>query len=150
MPYDPSAPTEKERSNAYVMMYFGLAASLVLVVSLFVSLPSLIIGLSLMIAGSLAAVMTTSNRFDDYFMALTRTGMAWALTVVGLRLILTGLAFIYSLSYNSGFALGSGGLAPDDAEFILPAMFNDAYALAVVTSFAFYAGFAFARLRREA
>jgi hypothetical protein len=146
MPYNPTAPTEKERSGAYHGIWLGFAANIVLVIAYFGALPFEVNFLCLLLAGTWIVLFNLSGRFDDYLYTLRNEGLRWSVTFVGLWLLGWGLVAIGADAHEVGVAAASGRFARDMAGAAPPFM-ADGYLMMILTSLAFYAGAAFAWAR---
>lgn len=150
MAYDPLAPTEQGQANAFRGAWIGLVTTLVLILAYFLPVWPWVETICLAATALLAMFMLT-GRHDDYFNVLREIGMRWAMATIGLWLFAHAFFAVGEIAYKVGsFAAGARPdiIAPKQA-----APFNflrDAYLLAIVSSLGFFAGFAFARVRRAA
>lgn len=145
MPYDPIAPTEKERSMVFASVWIGCAASAVLLASHVFSLPQGVTAAALAMTGALVFVTVLTGRQDDYFNALRKRGLRWGMGVVALYLFAAAILLLTSVSYSFGYAAavnelpdvtpGSGGLP------------LDGLLLATLAAFAYHLGFITAMVR---
>ena len=94
MAYDPNAPTERERSNHYFMVWIGLAASLAAVASTLLAFPDSLRGLAALIVGAELLIFAVSTRFDSYFRQLRDFGAVVVLAIAALKVRLVGLDFM--------------------------------------------------------
>ena len=138
MPFDPQAPTEEERSYAYTLLWFGLAAAIILAIGNVTDLFGVVSGAAAAFVGAQICIVVLSNRWDDYFRAVLNRGAQVAVIIPALWIGAQGFAFILGGAYRVGFALGSAGGSASDRRFVLPDWTNDAYLLASLAVLAFY------------
>ena len=143
MPYDPQAPSERERSRIYYLLYLGLAASAILAIGILFGLPSVFAAFCFIAAGLLAPLLLFSNRFDDYFNAVIRTGCVWAMTVIAAWAAIVGLLNIGTLAYVAGEMAIVGYDAASPFAFGIPLFMDDAATLATFALLAFHQGAVF-------
>mgnify|MGYP001233053846 CR=1 FL=1 len=145
MTFDPAAPSQEERANAYFLPWIGLVANAVLLADYVLDLGSGIGTASLAITGAMIFVTVLARRYDDYFNGLRNTALQWGMAVVALYLF----AGAVMGAFNGGNLLGhwsATGDLPDLARGN-PGFMGDGYLLAVIAGLAYHLGFAFARLR---
>jgi len=94
MPYDPNPVTERERSNAYFTVWFGLAASLAAAAAALLPLPDQMGQFGALVAGLWILVCVFNRRFDSYFRELRDFGAVVALAIIGLWLAASGFDWL--------------------------------------------------------
>jgi len=151
MPYDPKALTQADRSRAYLMMWFGGAATIVMAAQYVIAPASdaFGIGLGLSVGSLLGSVIAW--RADEYFRSLCAMGHRWAIGLLAAYLFALFVMRTFDLSHSPGQQAVASGVG-ENAARTLPVMLHDAYFLCLATALAFHAGYAFAWLRgrREA
>ncbi len=145
MPYDPTAPTENERSIVFAAVWVGGAANAVLLAGHTFTLPQAVTTAALAVTGALVFVTVLTGRQDDYFNALRNRGLRWGMGAVALYLFAAAILSLTSVSYSFGYAAavnempdiapGSGGLP------------FDGLLLAIVAALAYHLGFITAMFR---
>jgi len=127
MPYNPNAPTERERSNVYFAVWIGTAASLAAVAATIFPLSDRLRGFPAEFVGMELLIIALSPRFDSYFRQLRDYGAVAALAVIALWLAANGVVRVM--------------------EFSPPALMTDGWFVATLAALAFHAGFLFAYVR---
>jgi hypothetical protein len=84
MAYDPTAPTESERSGAYFLIWPGAVGSAVLLLAQFVALPRAFSGFATLAIATSLLVAILSSRNDVYFRHLADVSSKFAMGVVAL------------------------------------------------------------------
>lgn len=108
MPYDPMAPTEKERSNIYFIQWFGLAASIGLLINHFAPLSSGLYQILFAATFAVLLVSTVSTRFDEHFYTLRNEACRWAIAFIALCGIVSAIMAIWDLSHHIGIWSANG------------------------------------------
>lgn len=147
MSYGPNAPTGADTTSALRMAWTGLAANTVLLYTYVVGADATVSNWALALTSACMFIVMLSNRFDEHFNALRDAGMRWGMAVITIYLFGAAILSIASGAHSLGHLLSSGEL-PNLARGE-PGFTMDGYLLAVVTSLAFYVGFAVARLRTD-
>jgi len=143
MPFDPTAPSDEERTNIFWIVWIGSAANAVLLASYLFEL-----GITppfLGLTGAMIFVSMFSNRYDDYYAALRSSGMRWGMGVIALYLFASAMLSLLGGSYSVGVWAASGTM-PHPVRGN-PAIMADGFLLAIVAGLAYHLGFAIARLR---
>ena len=145
MPFDPLAPTETERSNAYKGIWIGALCAIV-------TLPLFLMGFdgvaaAIPFGGNVGVLLasTITGRTDDYFRSLCATGHRWVVFALSIYMLAAWLAQIADLSHAAGSALSTGSF--NGSTSVPIALIFDAYLFAIILSLIFYAGYGFAWLR---
>ncbi|MEL7728470.1 hypothetical protein AAG612_02920 [Citromicrobium bathyomarinum] len=143
MPFDPTAPTDEERSRIFAVVWFGLGANAVLLASYLFEL-----GITppfLGLTGAMIFISMFSNRYDDYYAALRNSGMRWGMGVIALYLFGGAMLSVFAGGNIVGSWAASGEM-PDLARGN-PGLMADGFLLAIVAGLAYHLGFTLARLR---
>ncbi len=123
MPYDPIAPTQEERSNIYFIQWFGLAASIGMLIDYFAQLSDSLAQMLFMITSAILMITIFSKRFDEHFYTLRDEACRWVIGFMALCMIVASISTIGDLSEHLGFwsVIGEFDLADKDSFlFILP------------------------------
>lgn len=145
MSFDPTAPTDEERSNIFVSVWFGLAANAILLVSYVLDFGQGITVPTLAVTGAMIFVTLFTNRYDDYYNALRDNGLRWGMGVIALYLFAGAIMSFAAGGNIIGYWAGSGEL-PDLGRGS-PGFMADGFLLAIVAGLAYHLGFVVARLR---
>ncbi|MCH2486368.1 MAG: hypothetical protein MK010_01300 [Erythrobacter sp.] len=145
MPYDPTAPDERERSFHYNFIWLGIAGTVFWTANLFVGMDNMLSAIfyGAMAGGPLSAGF--GNRADEYFRSLCGMGMRWACAALGVYLIALFILANGDVARNLGYWLASGEMR-QSTDPMQPAIF-DSRIFAVGLAFMFYAGYVFAWAR---
>jgi hypothetical protein len=146
MAYDPTVPTESERSVAYYIVGIGAAANAVLLSAQLVSLPSWIAyGCVLAVAASLL-VAILSSRNDDYFRHISFVASRFAMGVIAIWFCLEAIIHAGNGAQIVGILAGGGQSGGNPAAG--PKDWFASETLAVTVAMAFHIRFFFERYRR--
>lgn len=134
MPYDPYAPDERARTNAYRWVPIcGLFTLILIALKLTVGLDghvSVIVGFS--VGGVLATLW--SYRIDEFFERLCLNGLRWMAAFIALFVFVISMASLPSIEARLG---------------LLHARLNDGQLIGLLAMAAYYLGFAAAWLRER-
>ncbi len=123
MPYNPIAPSQDERSNIYFIQWFGLAASIGMLIDYFAILPTGFNQILYTMTSAILLVTLFSKRFDEHFYTLRDEACRWATGFIALCMIVASIFKIADLSEHLGFWSVTGELNLSDKDsflFILP------------------------------
>lgn len=143
MAFDPTAPTDEERSRIFAFVWLGFAANAALMASYLFDLGATPAFLGL--TGAMIFVTMFSNRYDDYYAALRNSGVRWGMGVIALYLF-AGAVLSAFAGGNVVGAWAASGSMPDIAR-AQPGIMDDGFLLAMVAGLAYHVGFAVARIR---
>ena len=129
MPYDPTAPSEKERSGLFALAPLGLIDTLIAAGWFAFGGDTRFAGLFLLMAWCGIWVLLLYRFADDYLASLRLEAARWCAVALGLWF--TGAAIVFAL----------GGGAGEGARFAIPAVFMEPQWPALLGAFAFYVAF---------
>jgi hypothetical protein len=146
MAYDPTAPTEGERSVAYYFVGTGAVANTVLLAAQLAALPRWMTGVCIMAVAVSLLVATFSSRNDDYFRHLSFTASRFAMGVIAIWFCLAAVTRIG----NAGYFVGelAAGVEPAASIATGPASWFTAEILAIAVAMAFHGRFVVERYRK--
>lgn len=147
MPYEPNMPSESDKANAYTYSWAGFAATPVALAAHLLDISNMltIICFGAAIGGYLSSVL--SSRTDEYFQALAKMGHRFVAGFVCVYLL--AMFFITDIA-DAAFSIGYMVTAGEEPVRRTTGLFGellDAKLLGLSILFAYYSGFAFARLR---
>ena len=146
MSYDPTAPTEDERNNAYFLIWAGTAGSVILLMAQFLALPNAISTVAILAIATSLLVAILSRRNDDYFRHLTQVASKFAMGVIALWF---GFAAVIHMA-NGGHFLGvlAAGATPMEVAAKTASDWISAETVTVIVALAFHVRFLAERYRR--
>ncbi len=109
MAYDPSAPDEQSRSHQLKIMWWGLPASwLALPFIIFAPDSPAIVNIFGVFAATTAAMMAFAYSYDEFFQAHLWTASRWAMSGVGLMMLVSVFPGLKDLELLSALDLTLG------------------------------------------
>ena len=146
MSYEPSSPTQQDRSRNYALMWFGGACTLLVSANLFVGMDNMLVVMTYggMAGGLIQASLGKAH--DEYFRELAAIGWRFLGTGLGCYLMILFLIAAGDFSYSAGY-WASASDTPSAHPFAQNRFFADPITVGVSLSALFYAGFAFGWLR---
>ncbi len=146
MAYDPTTPTESERSVAYYIVGAGAVANAALLFAQFVAVPRWIAGACILAVAASLLVTVFSSRDDDYFRHLSLTSSRFAMGIIAIWFCVAAIIHLGDGGHFVG-ELAAGG-QPSENTSAGPAGWFAADTLAVTVATAFHIRFVFERFRR--
>lgn len=143
MSYDPTAPTEGERSNAYFQIWVGAIGSATLLFAHIVDVPRAIATVAALAVAISFVVAILSPRNDDYFRHLVQIASQTAMAIIALWFCFAAVIEIG----NGGNLLGqlAAGVKPSPMALSKVEHWIRAEAVILIAAMAFHIRFLIAR-----